>query len=137
MRRAGDRGGRPGEHFAEMRGIRWNRFARPGRSLRVLAVLEGASTRIPRSFRVKAIGDVVKTKVADAQKEMRRVVASTRSPRTGSERVPAIRRLYILSYTRNRPVEKTDRWREAIDTIDGEKKLENAIHSELVVRPDR
>jgi len=32
--------------------------------------------RIPRSFRVKAIGGIVKTKVADAQKEMRPIVAS-------------------------------------------------------------
>lgn len=62
-----------------MRCIRWDRLASAsGANLRVLPVLEIARTRILRSFRVKAIEDAVKTKVADAQKEMRRVVASTR-----------------------------------------------------------
>lgn len=55
-----------------------DRLAERSETYASLPVLEVARPRIPRSFRVKAIGDAVKTKVADAQKEMRRVVASTR-----------------------------------------------------------
>jgi len=42
-------------------------------------IRRASGAHILRSFRVKAIGGVVKTKVADAQKEMRPVVASTPS----------------------------------------------------------
>lgn len=52
-------------------------YAKPASPAPVPAAWMAHRARIPRSFRVKAIGGVVKTKVADARKEMRPIVVAS------------------------------------------------------------
>lgn len=69
--------------FSEESRSRWlletsnKTYANPASLTPVPSAWMAHRARIPYSFRVKAIGGVVKTKVADAQKEMRPIVVAS------------------------------------------------------------